>query len=155
MAVPSYRFRARRRFLGKSFCLNDDGIWHRRDLRSSASSPGTMSRRRMCLSSSMVSDCGTQTVSRRARQPVFHLATGGSTPLLSTPTRWQGSFAEAQTTLRAGVPACASKSPGQFTLLSFEAPVSAQQMLRMLRRRAARPFHSIRPSCQGHLLQQG
>jgi hypothetical protein len=48
-----------------------------------------------------------------------------------------------------------AKALGNSCSFSFQAPVSAQQMLRMLRRRAARPFHSIRPSCQGHLLQQG
>ena len=67
-------------------------------------------------------------------------------------------FAKSANTLanaKSGVPAGPSKSPGQFTLLPFQAPVSAQRMIKLLRKRAVSPFHSIRPSCPGHLLQQG
>ena len=46
------------------------------------------------------------------------------------------------------------QKPWQFTLLPFQVPVGAQRMWRMLRKRAARPFHSIRTSCPGHLLQR-
>ena len=55
---------------------------------------------------------------------------------------------------RNGPHAGPSKSSGQFTLLAFPVPLSAQRMQNTLRP-AARPLHSIRPSCLGHLLHEG